>query len=60
MEGRRPSFTKAAPPDLAQCIYEEFAREVRRLGIHVETGVFGAKMKVSLVNEGPMTFVIEK
>ncbi len=60
MEGRRPSFTKAATPDVAQYIYEEFVKEVRRLGVHVETGIFGAKMKVSLVNEGPMTLMIEK
>ena len=60
MEGRRPSFTKAAPPDLAQHIYEEFIKEARRLGIHVETGIFGAKMNVSLVNDGPMTLLIEK
>ena len=58
--GRRPSFTKAAPPDVAKSFYETFIEEVRNLGVVVQTGVFGAKMKVSLVNEGPMTLIIER
>lgn len=59
-EGRRPSFTQAAPPALAELLYETFVEEVKRLGVMVQTGVFGAKMRVSLVNEGPLTFLIEK
>lgn len=59
-EGRRPSFTKAAPPDIAKPLYEEFAREVAKLGLHVETGIFGADMKVSLLNDGPVTLILER
>ena len=53
--GRRPSFTQAASPNIAQPIYEQFIAEVRTSGLHVETGVFGAEMQVSLINDGPVT-----
>ncbi len=58
-KGRRPSFVDAADPQLAEPLYEEFAREVRVRGVTVETGRFGAMMQVSLVNDGPVTLVIE-
>ncbi|MBA3603473.1 MAG: D-tyrosyl-tRNA(Tyr) deacylase [Parachlamydiaceae bacterium] len=58
-EGRRPSFTKAAQPELAKCLYEQFVEEVRKGGIVVETGVFGAEMKISLTNDGPVTLILE-
>ena len=59
-EGRRPSFTKAAQPQLAKQLYEQFVEEVRKGGILVETGVFGAEMKVSLLNDGPVTLILER
>lgn len=59
-EGRRPSFTEAAPPDVANPLYEQFVKEVRKLGVPAETGIFGAEMKVSLVNDGPITILLEK
>lgn len=58
--GRRPSFTQAAPPELAQHLYEKFVEEVRKTGIVVETGIFGAEMKVSLLNDGPVTLFLER
>jgi D-tyrosyl-tRNA(Tyr) deacylase len=57
--GRRPSFDEAAPQDLAKRLYELVADELRARGATVETGVFGAYMKVELVNDGPVTFVLE-
>ena len=54
-KGRRPSFIGAAPPELAERLYEFFASCVRDLGVHVETGVFRAQMDVALVNSGPVT-----
>ena len=58
-KGRRPSFVEAADPQLAEPLYEEFAQEVRSRGVTVATGRFGAMMQVSLVNDGPVTLVIE-
>jgi D-aminoacyl-tRNA deacylase len=58
-KGRRPSFIEAAPPELAEPLYEQFADNLRALGIRVETGRFGADMQVELVNDGPVTVVIE-
>lgn len=59
-EGRRPSFIQAAPPEIANPLYEQFVEEVRKLGIPAETGIFGAEMKVSLVNDGPITILLER
>jgi D-tyrosyl-tRNA(Tyr) deacylase len=58
-KGNRPSFSAAAGPETAEPLYEQFAAELRTLGIAVETGVFGAKMAVELVNDGPVTIVLE-
>ncbi len=58
-KGNRPSFGDAAPRDQAEPLYERFCAEVRALGIPVETGVFGAKMEVELVNDGPVTIVLD-
>lgn len=58
-KGRRPSFVQAAPPEQANAIYGHFVEEVRRKGIAVQTGRFGARMAVTLVNDGPVTLIIE-
>ena len=58
-KGNRPSFSAAAGPETAEPLYERFVAELRALGIAVETGVFGAKMAVELVNDGPVTIVLE-
>ena len=57
--GRRPSFDGAAPPDLAKRLYEQIAADLRACGTPVETGVFAAHMQVALVNDGPVTFVVD-
>ena len=58
-EGNRPSFIEAARPDVAIPLYEYFVEECRKQISVVETGVFGADMKVSLLNDGPVTIIIE-
>lgn len=58
-KGNRPSFTDAAPAGEAEPVYEQFCAELRNLGVTVETGVFGAKMAVELVNDGPVTIVLD-
>lgn len=58
-KGRRPSFVKAATPEHAKELYELFNEQLRRAGIHVATGIFGAKMAVDLINDGPVTLLIE-
>ena len=57
--GRRPSFITAARPDLAVPMYEAYCEGLREKGIRVETGVFGADMKVSLINDGPVTLLLD-
>jgi D-tyrosyl-tRNA(Tyr) deacylase len=56
---RRPSFVAAAPSEHAKILYEEFAEALRRLGVTVATGAFGAMMSVELVNEGPVTILLD-
>ncbi len=57
--GRRPSFSDAAPPEIAAPLVDAFANELRRLGIVVSTGQFGAMMQVALVNDGPVTILLD-
>jgi D-tyrosyl-tRNA(Tyr) deacylase len=59
VKGRRPSWSAAAPGPVAEPMVEEFCRFLRGLGAHVETGAFGAQMRVSLVNDGPRTLILE-
>ena len=56
--GRRPSFTRAADPDHADRLYQEFAAELRQQGVPVKTGSFGARMAVTLTNDGPVTLAL--
>jgi D-tyrosyl-tRNA(Tyr) deacylase len=56
---RRPSFMAAAPPELAKSLYEEFCTALRSLGVTVATGVFQATMSVELINEGPVTILLD-
>jgi len=58
-KGNRPSFSEAAPPDQAGLLYESFGATLRELGVPVETGVFGARMRVEIVNDGPVTIVLD-
>jgi D-aminoacyl-tRNA deacylase len=58
-KGNRPSFSGAAPPEHAEPAYEAFCAALRELGVRVETGVFGARMAVELVNDGPVTIVLD-
>jgi D-tyrosyl-tRNA(Tyr) deacylase len=57
-KGNRPSFTDAAPPDVAEPLYEGFCEALASLGVAVGRGVFGARMEVELVNDGPVTIVL--
>lgn len=58
--GRRPSFAEAAPPDVARAVYDQLVAFLSAGDIPVRTGLFGAMMKVSLVNDGPVTFILEQ
>jgi D-tyrosyl-tRNA(Tyr) deacylase len=58
-KGRRPSFVAAAPPDQAEMLYERFVSLIKQMGITVATGKFGAMMQVSLINDGPVTLIID-
>jgi D-aminoacyl-tRNA deacylase len=57
--GRRPSFIQAAPPEEAKLLYQEFVGSMRSLGVTVQTGVFQADMEVELVNDGPVTILLD-
>ena len=57
--GRRPSFASAAPPQIARALYEEVVRELQSSGLQVATGEFQAMMQVSLVNDGPVTILLD-
>ena len=58
-KGNRPSFSRAAPPDEAEKLYEYFVQRLRRAGLRVETGQFKARMEVALTNDGPVTFIVD-
>lgn len=58
-KGMRPSYDRAAAPAEARRLYERFVEAVKRTGVHVETGVFQAEMKVALVNDGPVTILLD-
>ena len=60
VHGRRPGFDAAAKPDVAIPLYEQFIEEVKAFGVNVATGEFGAEMLVTLENDGPVTFTLEK
>jgi len=59
LRGRRPDFVDSAPGELAEAMYDKFVYEVKNELGHVQTGKFGAKMEVSLINDGPVTFIID-
>jgi D-aminoacyl-tRNA deacylase len=59
-KGRRPSFTDAAPPEIAEPLVERLAALLRERGVPVETGVFGASMQVEIHNDGPVTLILER
>ncbi len=59
-KGRRPSFVAAAPPEVAEPLFERFVDILRQQGVPVQTGVFGAHMQVALVNDGPVTLILER
>ena len=58
-KGTRPDFSAAARPEVAEPLYDRFCEALRELGVPVETGVFGARMQVELVNDGPVTVILE-
>ncbi|MGE7673918.1 D-aminoacyl-tRNA deacylase [Lysinibacillus sp. NPDC094403] len=58
-KGNRPSFTSAARPEVAEPLWEAFNNALRAHGLHVETGIFGAMMDVALINDGPITILLE-
>lgn len=58
-KGRRPSFVRAGPPEMARAAFDDFCDRLRRQGVRVETGVFGAEMEVRLLNDGPVTLLLE-
>lgn len=58
-KGRRPSFLDAAKPEISKPLYERFNQLIEAEGVHVETGIFGAMMKVNLINSGPTTIILD-
>lgn len=59
-KGRRPSYVKALGGDKASILYDEFNKKLKATGVPIETGIFGAEMKVNLINDGPITIMLEK
>ena len=59
-KGRRPGFDSAAPPNEAKSLYQNFIHQISKSGLRVNTGEFGADMRVELINDGPATFIIER
>lgn len=59
-KGRRPSYVEAMSGDKAKALYDEFNEKLRNIGVKVETGIFGADMKVDFINDGPITIMLEK
>ncbi len=59
VKGRRPSFTRAAPPDRAKTLYEVFIRNMQGMGLRVASGTFQANMEVHLINDGPVTILLD-
>jgi D-tyrosyl-tRNA(Tyr) deacylase len=58
-KGRRPSFIHAAPPEMAEQMYQQFCKQLKVAGVPVQTGKFGAMMDVSLINDGPVTIILD-
>lgn len=58
-KGKRPSFSSAAPPEAAKALFEHAVQKIRAYGLHVETGIFQAEMQVALVNDGPVTLLLD-
>jgi D-tyrosyl-tRNA(Tyr) deacylase len=58
-KGRRPSFIHAAPPEIAKQMYQQFCEQLKIAGVPVQTGKFGAMMDVSLINDGPVTIILD-
>jgi D-tyrosyl-tRNA(Tyr) deacylase len=58
-KGRRPSFTESAKSNVAEKIYNDFVKETKKNNLIIQTGIFGAKMKVSIINEGPVTIMLD-
>lgn len=58
-KGRRPSFTEAASPEMAESLYHVFIEQIRQKGSQVQSGVFGARMQVEIQNEGPVTLIVD-
>jgi len=58
-KGNRPSYSRAARPEVAEPLYDRFCEALRKVGVPVQTGVFGARMAVELVNDGPVTIILD-
>ena len=59
-KGRRPGFDNAAPPDVAQLLYQKFIQQISQSRLKIATGKFGVDMQVELINDGPVTFILER